>query len=80
MFDNIHAKILKFFNRDADTKELQWSRSSLYKARIEQLKYGWIIAGTIILIFASLPVTIFVLLISLFTSLAFLEPEDTDED
>lgn len=79
MFDDIAGKILRFFNRNDKTKELEWSRSNIYKRRVEQLKYGWIAAGIIILIFASLPVTIFVVLISLFTSLAFLEPDDTDE-
>ena len=73
MIHDLTGKIRRFFNVNDNTDEIKWSRSKIYKMRIEQLKYGWIAAGILILIAATLPAAVSILLFTIFTSLAFLD-------
>ena len=79
MFDDLTGKIRRFFKINDDTKEIQWSRSKIYKRRVEQLKWGWIAVAILILIVGSVQFAIGAVLFTLFTSLSFLEPDEDEE-
>lgn len=69
--------VRRYFNISENTRELRWTRTSLYRQRLGQVKTGWIFAGISMLISGTVPaVMVMIFFFSLFTSFAFLEPDD----
>lgn len=72
---NIVSRIRQFYGVSEDTQELKWTRSKIYKRRLEQVKTGWIISGLCMLAAQNPAVVLALFMFSGFLSLAFLEKD-----
>ncbi|WP_430461685.1 hypothetical protein ACQUQU_02570 [Thalassolituus sp. LLYu03] len=68
-------RIRRFYRLPDDYPELNWTRTPLYRKRLEQVKNGWILTGVIMLICDSIAVVCVLGAFAAFLSLAFLEPD-----
>ncbi|MDK2777859.1 MAG: hypothetical protein KYX62_09380 [Pseudomonadota bacterium] len=68
-------RIRRFYRIPTDYPELNWTRTALYRRRLEQVKSGWIISGLVMLISGSIEVVFILGAFTGFLSLAFLDPE-----
>ena len=66
-------RIRRFYKLPENHPEFVWTRSTVYKKRLEQVKNGWIIAGLLMLASGSTSAVIVIGAFSGFLSLAFLE-------
>ncbi|MAD46150.1 MAG: hypothetical protein CMI02_06775 [Oceanospirillaceae bacterium] len=68
-------RIRRFYRLPDDYPELNWTRTRLYRRRLEQVKSGWIVTGTLMLLSGSVEVVCVLGAFAGFLSLAFLDPE-----
>jgi len=68
-------RIRRFYRLPDDYPELNWTRTKLYRRRLEQVKSGWIITGLVMLLSGSIEVVFVLSAFAGFLSLAFLDPE-----
>ena len=68
-------RIRCFYGLPIDYPELNWTRTRLYRRRLEQVKSGWIITGLIMLASGSIEFIFLLGAFAGFLSLAFLDPE-----
>ncbi len=68
-------RIRRFYRIPTDYPELNWTRTPLYRRRLEQVKSGWIISGLVMLISGSIEVVFILGAFTGFLSLAFLDPD-----
>ncbi len=68
-------RIRRFYRLPNDYPELNWTRTDLYRKRLEQVKSGWIFTGLIMLASDSIAVVFVLGAFAGFLSLAFLEPD-----
>ena len=70
---NILTKIRKFYGLSEQNPDIQWTKTDLYRRRLEQVKTGWIISGVLMLAVENVAGVMTILVFSGFMSLAFLE-------
>ncbi|MCA6065488.1 hypothetical protein [Thalassolituus marinus] len=68
-------RIRRFYRLPDNYPELNWTRTRLYRRRLEQVKSGWIITGLVMLASDSIAVVFVLGAFAGFLSLAFLEPD-----
>lgn len=69
------ARVRRFYRLPDNYPELNWTRTELYRKRLEQVKSGWIVAGLIMLCSDSIAVVCVLGTFTAFLSMAFLEPD-----
>lgn len=70
---NLLTKIRRFYGLSEQNPDIQWTKTELYRRRLEQVKTGWIISGVMMLAVENLAGVLTILFFSGFMSLAFLE-------
>lgn len=72
---NILTKIRRFYGLSEQNPDIQWTKTNLYRRRLEQVKTGWIISGVLMLCAENVAAVVGILFFSGFMSLAFLEKD-----
>lgn len=71
--DSLVMRIRSFFRITNDEPEMNWTRTPLYRRRVEQVKTGWIITALLMLAAQNLAIIAGLFFFSSFMSFAYLE-------
>ncbi len=71
--DSLVMRIRRFFHLPDDEPEMNWTRTPLYRKRVEQVKTGWIITALLMLAAENLAIIAGLFFFSSFMSFAYLE-------
>ena len=74
--DSLVMRIRRFFHLPDDEPEMNWTRTPLYRKRVEQVKTGWIITALLMLAAENLAIIAGLFFFSSFMSFAFLERDE----
>jgi len=70
---NILSRIRRFYNVPENHPDIAWTKSTIYRKRLEQVKTGWIISGLCMLAAENIAAIAGIFFFSSFMSFAFLE-------